>query len=139
MVYKLYKALYGLRQAPRAWNIRLDKELKQLGFCRCPQEPAVYKQVKVNSLLLVGIYVDDLIVTGTREEDISMFKQQMKEIFDMSDLGRLSYYLGIEVQQGKDGIMVRRYYNLLVWEIAIVQSTPWNPNSASLKTYMEQR
>ncbi|KAI3498732.1 hypothetical protein L1887_09191 [Cichorium endivia] len=102
MVYRLNKALYGLRQAPRAWNVRLDKTLKQLGFQRCPQEHAVYKRKKPNSLLIVGVYVDDLIVTGTSEQEVEFFKKQMKQDFDMSDLGELSFYLGIEVQQSKD-------------------------------------
>ncbi|KAJ9561724.1 hypothetical protein OSB04_006884 [Centaurea solstitialis] len=70
MVYKLHKALYGLRQAPRAWNIRLDKALKDLGFQRCPQEQAVYKKQQSKDLLLIGVYVDDLIVTRTSESQI---------------------------------------------------------------------
>lgn len=45
-VYKLSKALYGLRQAPRAWNIRLDKSLTSMGFVKCPQEQAVYKRIQ---------------------------------------------------------------------------------------------
>ncbi|KAJ9560132.1 hypothetical protein OSB04_005292 [Centaurea solstitialis] len=106
MVYKLNKALYGLRQAPRAWNIKLDKTLKELGFQKCPQEQAVYKSQNQKSLLIVGVYVDDLIVTGSSEEGICAFKKQMREVFDMSDLGKLSYYLGLEVQQSKNQISI---------------------------------
>lgn len=106
MVYRLNKALYGLRQAPRAWNDRLDKTLKEMGFKRCPQEYAVYKLHKSNQVLIVGVYVDDLIVTGTNEELVNEFKKRMLNIFDMSDLGILSYYLGIEVHQSKDGITI---------------------------------
>jgi hypothetical protein len=54
--------------------------------------------------LIVGVYVDDLIITGTGKELITAFKTEMKNQFQMSDLGLLSYYLGIEVQQGADGI-----------------------------------
>lgn len=106
MVYRLHKALYGLRQAPRAWNIQLDRSLKRLGFTRCAHEQAVYKVHKPNLILIVGVYVDDLIVTGSSEKGILEFKEKMKTLFDMSDLGLLSYYLGIEVSQGKDGIML---------------------------------
>lgn len=98
-VYRLNKALYGLRQAPRAWNVRLDKTLKELGFVRCPQEQAVYKLQRTEAVLIVGVYVDDLIVTGSSEKQIEVFKQQMSKAFEMSDLGKLSYYLGIEVSQ----------------------------------------
>ncbi|KAI3739706.1 hypothetical protein L2E82_30117 [Cichorium intybus] len=106
MVYKLNKALYGLRQAPRAWNVQLDKSLKDLGFQRCPQEYAVYKLQTPNMVLIVGVYVDDLIVTGTSEDQVVEFKKKMKMVFDMSDLGTLSYYLGIEVQQAKGDILI---------------------------------
>lgn len=99
-VYKLLKALYGLRQAPRAWNAKLDKCLKDLGFKRCLHEQAVYTKSTKESVLIVGVYVDDLLVAGSNIDEINRFKNQMKECFEMSDLGLLSYYLGIEVQQG---------------------------------------
>lgn len=95
-----------MRQAPRAWNTKLDQSLKSLGFTRCVQEQAVYKVHKPNLTLIVGVYVDDLIVTGSSEKGIQVFKDRMKCLFDMSDLGLLSYYLGIEVVQGKDGIIL---------------------------------
>jgi hypothetical protein len=107
-VYKLVKALYGLRQAPRAWNTRLDSTLKQFGFMRCKHEQAVYRKVTSNRLLLVGVYVDDLIVTGGNQDDITAFKRQMEARFEMSDLGLLRYYLGIEVNQGNQGISIKQ-------------------------------
>ena len=93
-VIKLKKALYGLRQAPRAWNARLDEELLKLGFVRNPLEHDVYRRSDKTGLLLVGVYVDDLIITGSSEEIINAFKEMMIS-FSMSDLGLLSYYLGI--------------------------------------------
>jgi hypothetical protein len=98
-VLRLRKALYGLRQAPRAWNSKLDASLTSLGFEKCPLEHALYRKGDSNTFLLVGVYVDDLIITGTSTEDIAEFKSQMHELFKMSDLGLLSYYLGIEVKQ----------------------------------------
>lgn len=98
-VYKLRKALYGLRQAPRAWNQRLDKYLESINFQRCPQEHGVYKKNTSKGILLIGVYVDDLIVTGSNLEEINKFKEQMQTEFSMNDLGKLSYYLGIEVNQ----------------------------------------
>jgi hypothetical protein len=103
-VLRLRKALYGLRQAPRAWNFKLDKELSALGFVRSKLDNAVYKRSSKDSLLIVGVYVDDLIILGPKIEDINQFKAEMKLKFNMSDLGLLSYYLGIEVKQGKGGI-----------------------------------
>jgi hypothetical protein len=75
-----------------------------LGFEQCPQEHAVYKRNTEKESLLVGVYVDDLIVTGTSVSGINQFKEQMKTMFSMSDLGLLNYYLGIEVRQSSDGI-----------------------------------
>jgi hypothetical protein len=103
-VLKLKKALYGLKQAPRARNARLDKELVALGFVRSKLEHAVYRRTGKNSFLIVGVYVDDLVISGPNANDIKQFKSEMKKRFNMSDLGLLSYYLGIEVKQGDGGI-----------------------------------
>ncbi|KAD4385676.1 hypothetical protein E3N88_25845 [Mikania micrantha] len=108
MVYKLSKALYGLRQAPRAWNVKLDKVLKELGFMKCKHEQAVYILHKSDTTLIIGVYVDDIIVTGPDENHVNEFKNKMKLVFEMSDLGQLSYYLGIEVDQQKNGITLKQ-------------------------------
>ncbi|GJZ39769.1 zinc finger, CCHC-type containing protein [Tanacetum coccineum] len=108
MVYKLHKALYGLRQAPRSWNAKLDKVLKELGFRKCAQDQAVYKLQSKNTTLIIGVYVDDIIVTGSSEKQIQEFKVRMNSIFEMSDLGKLNYYLGIEVKQEENGIIIKQ-------------------------------
>nr|GFB97911.1 ribonuclease H-like domain, reverse transcriptase, RNA-dependent DNA polymerase [Tanacetum cinerariifolium] len=76
-VYRLRKALYGLRQAPRAWYTKLDKTLKLLNFKKCALEQAVYTRIDKTSSLLIGVYVDDLIVTGTSKKEIETFKYQI--------------------------------------------------------------
>lgn len=98
-VLKLKKALYGLKQAPWSWNSKLDFELRNLGLRKCEVEHVVYKRGEGRSLLLVGVYVDDLIICGPDSSKITEFKQQMMNLFSMSDLGLLSYYLGMELQQ----------------------------------------
>ena len=108
LVYKLKKALYGLKQAPRAWNIRLNNILKETGFIRCPQEQAVYKRTSRQSTIIIGVYVDDIIVTGSYIKDISSFKREMQGKFEMSDLGPLTYYLGIEVRQTQGKIQLKQ-------------------------------
>ncbi|KAD6795740.1 hypothetical protein E3N88_06636 [Mikania micrantha] len=107
-VYKLAKALYGLKQAPRAWNTKLDGVLKGYGLEKCKLEQAVYTKRAHEGSLIVSIYVDDLIVTGDNLGKIKEFKKQMEEKFEMSDLGLLSYYLGMEVNQNKNGISVKQ-------------------------------
>jgi hypothetical protein len=93
----LRKALYGLRQAPRAWNAKLDSMLKRMGYGQSPHEAAIYRWGNGGNTLLVGVYVDDLVITGTKDAEVAAFKEQMKVTFQMSDLGLLSFYLGIEV------------------------------------------
>ena len=95
---RLCKTLYGLRQAPRAWNAKLDATLGELGFQWCETEHALYTRRRGKEELVVGVYVDDLIITGACTEDINSFKREMAACFQMSDLGALSYYLGIEVR-----------------------------------------
>jgi transposase InsO family protein len=105
-VLRLHKALYGLRQAPRAWNFKLDRTLNSLGFTRSKMEYAVYRRRQGARCIILGVYVDDLIITGTSGQEIESFKSQMKETFRMSDLGLLSYYLGIEVKQMKGEVIL---------------------------------
>jgi hypothetical protein len=103
-VLKLKKALYGLRQAPRAWNAKLDGTLLSFGFQKNEVEYGVYTRGTGEARLIVGVYVDDLIITGCT--GINKFKAEMKKMFSMSDLGLLSYYLGLEVQQLEEGIKI---------------------------------
>jgi hypothetical protein len=102
----LRKALYGLRQAPWVWNAKLNSTLKGMGFGQSPHEAAIYQRGNGRNTLLVGVYVDDLVITGTKDAEVAVFKEEMKATFQMSDLGLLSFYLRIEVHQGDSEIML---------------------------------
>lgn len=106
-VYRLLKALYDLRQAPRASYIKIIKCLEKLGFAKCPFEHVVYIKKEENETMIVEVYVDDLLITGTSVLNIINFKRQMANELDMSDLGKLTYYLGMEVIQ-EDGFLKLR-------------------------------
>lgn len=106
-VYRLRKALYGLKQAPRAWYSKIDSFFHENGFCRSENEPTLYlKQHDKGDFLVVCLYVDDMIYMGTSESLITEFKSSMMRNFEMTDLGLLKYFLGLEVMQSKDGIFV---------------------------------
>jgi hypothetical protein len=105
-VYRLHKAPYGLRQAPRSWNSKLDTVLHDLGFTKCKTEHGLYTRVKNRVRLIVGVYVGDLVTLGECVKEVNLFKGEMGHVFQMSDLGPLSYYLGIEVKQGTHDIGV---------------------------------
>jgi hypothetical protein len=104
----LRKARYGLRQAPRAWNAKLDSTLKRMSFMPSPHEAAIYRRGNGENALLVGVYVDDLVITGAKDAEVAAFKEEMKATFQMSDLEHLSIYLGIEVHQSDSGITLRQ-------------------------------
>jgi hypothetical protein len=93
-----------VHQAPRAWNLKLDEKLNMLGFINCNADHAIYCRGGKGERLIVGVYVDDLVITGSNNKSIQKFKQEMSAVFRMSDLGLLTYYLGIEVKQSDDGI-----------------------------------
>ena len=103
-VLRLRKALYGLKQAPRAWNYKLDDTLRSMGFTKSVNDQAVYTSSFREDRILVGVYVDDLIITGSNTQRIEEFKSSMKTKFEMTDFGLLNSYLGIEVIQGKSDI-----------------------------------
>lgn len=109
LVYRLRKALYGLKQAPRAWYARIDSYLVSLGFERSASEPTLYvKRNGAETQLIVSLYVDDLLVTGGDKLMMADFKARMKEMFEMSDLGLMTYFLGMEVNQVEGGIFLKQ-------------------------------
>jgi hypothetical protein len=103
-VLKLKKALYRLHQAPRAWNVKLDDTLLSLGFRRTPSEHAIYVRQNSNVQLIVGVYVNNVIITASDRNNIRLFKEEIAAAFKMSDLGLLHYYLNIEVKESTGGI-----------------------------------
>ncbi|MCI15187.1 copia-type polyprotein, partial [Trifolium medium] len=100
MVYKLKKALYGLKQAPRAWYSKIDSYFAAENFEKCPYEHTLFVKYGVkNEILVVSLYVDDLIYTGNDQGLMDEFKSSMKKKFAMTDLGKMRYFLGVEVNQ----------------------------------------
>jgi hypothetical protein len=80
-VLLLHKALYGLWQIPRAWNAKLDSTLKGMGFGQTPHEAAIYQWGNGGNAMLVGVYVDDLVITGTKDAEVAAFKEDMNATF----------------------------------------------------------
>ncbi|GJR82238.1 putative ribonuclease H-like domain-containing protein [Tanacetum coccineum] len=105
-VYKVEKALYGLHQAPRAWYDTLSTYLLENGF----QRGTIYKTLfikKVKSdILLVQVYVDDIIFGSTKKELCTEFEKLMHKKFQMSSMGELTFFLGLQVTQKDDGIFI---------------------------------
>jgi hypothetical protein len=97
-VYLLKKALYGLKQAPRAWYSKIDEHLSSLGSQKSMSEATLYVKCKGDNLLIVSLYVDDLLITGGNAKLVEEFKREMMKIFEMTDLGLMTYFLGMEIK-----------------------------------------
>ncbi|GKA28926.1 putative ribonuclease H-like domain-containing protein [Tanacetum coccineum] len=105
-VYKVEKALYGLHQAPRAWYETLLTYLLDNGFQRGKIDKTLFIKRHKGDILLVQVYVDDIIFGSTKKELCNAFEKLMHEKFQMSFMGELTFFLGLQVQQKKDGIFI---------------------------------
>ena len=111
-VYKLKKALYGLRQSPRAWYSRINSYSEKDDFQKCSQEHTLYLKIDSSGkFMVISLFVDDLIFTGNDLEMLNTFKASMKKEFYMTNFGDMHHFLGIEVNQYQRGIFIsqRRY------------------------------
>ena len=126
-VYKLRKSLYGLKQAPRPWYNYIDNYFNECGFKRSKSEPTLYVKHQGNAdLLIVALYVDHLILTGSNVEMIEEFKKDIVNKYEMSDMGLLHYFLGIEVYQDKEEVFIsqRFYAEKILRKFRMVVATP---------------
>ncbi|GJR13594.1 putative ribonuclease H-like domain-containing protein [Tanacetum coccineum] len=105
-VYNVVKALYGLHQAPRAWYETLANYLLGNGFNRGKIDQTLFIKKQKGDILLVHVYVDDIIFGSTNKELCTGFEKLMKDKFQMSSMGELSFFLGLQVQQKEDGIFI---------------------------------
>jgi hypothetical protein len=107
-VYKLSKDLYGLKQAPRAWYARLKMFLLKHGYVMKSVDKTLFTLNHGTDFLLVQIYVDDIIFDGSSHTLVSRFQEMMESEFQMSMMGELTFLLGIQVKQTKQGTFVHQ-------------------------------
>ncbi|GJU06736.1 putative ribonuclease H-like domain-containing protein [Tanacetum coccineum] len=105
-VYKVEKALYGLHQAPRAWYETLANYLLRNRFQRGKINQTLFIKRQKGHILLVQIYVDDIIFRSTLKELCDEFEKLMKDKFQMSSMGELTFFLRLQIQQKKKGIII---------------------------------
>ena len=105
-VCKLKKALYGLKQAPRAWYARLDHYLQQQGFKKGVAGSNLYIKTDEDKLLVTLVYVNDLIFASNNDEMSHEFSQNMSKEFEISMIGELSHFLGLQVSQTTTGMFI---------------------------------
>jgi len=105
-VYKLKKALYGLKQAPMAWYERLIEFLVNQGYRKGGSDKILFLKDDNRRLMMTHIYVDDIVFDGMSNEMVQHFFQQMQSKFEMSLVGELAYFLGLQVKQMEDTIFI---------------------------------
>jgi hypothetical protein len=127
-VYKLDKALYGLHQAPRAWYETLSTHLLENGFERGQIDSTLFIKRKKEDFLLVQVYVDDIIFGSSDEKMCQEFELVMKSRFEMSAMGELSYFLGLQVEQKKNGMFIHqtKYVYDILSRFKMEDSTPYS-------------
>ncbi|KAM0964504.1 hypothetical protein ACFX2C_020549 [Malus domestica] len=92
-VCKLIKSLYGLKQAPRAWNSKFTSYLPSLGFTTSLSDTSLFVKVDKGDIVLLLLYVDDIILTGSNPTTVQAAISDLAKVFDLKDMGRLSYFL----------------------------------------------
>nr|GEW28129.1 copia protein [Tanacetum cinerariifolium] len=107
-VYKLKKALYGVKQSPRAWYDMLSSFLLSQDFSKGLVDPTLFIRRNGTELLLVQIYVDDIIFAASTLELCNLFANLMCSKFKMSMMGKISYFLGLQISQSPRGIFINQ-------------------------------
>ncbi|KAG7536929.1 GAG-pre-integrase domain [Arabidopsis suecica] len=112
-VLKLKKAIYGLKQSPRAWYHKLSTTLLGRGFKKSEADHTLFTLPSQEGIVVILVYVDDIIISGNDKVGIQDTKDFLKSTFDIKDLGELKYFLGIEVCRSKEGLFLsQRKYTL---------------------------
>ncbi|WVZ70885.1 hypothetical protein U9M48_019514 [Paspalum notatum var. saurae] len=125
-VFKLQKALYGLKQVPRAWYERLKKFLVDQGFQMGSVDKTLFLLKRGKDLLIVQIYVNDIIFGGSSHALCSKFSEQMSKEFEMSMMGELQFFLGLQIRQTPQGTFVHqsKYTRDLLQKFEMADASP---------------
>jgi hypothetical protein len=107
-VYKLRKALYELKQAPRAWYGRLRGFLFSKGFEMCKVDKTLFLLRQGNDILIVQVYVDDIVLGGLSHSLVARFAEDMSKKFGISMMAELQFFLGFQIKQVKEGTFLHQ-------------------------------
>jgi transposase InsO family protein len=133
-VCHLKKSIYGLKQSPRAWFDKFSKAVVSHGMTRSQADHSVFFKKKRTGIVILVVYVDDIVITGSDKEGIQILINHLSSSFLTKDLGKLRYFLGIEVARSKAGISLsqRKYTLDILQDTGYLGSkpvsTPMEPN-----------
>jgi hypothetical protein len=114
-VLRLRKALYGLKQAPRAWYQLMTSVLLHFGFTKCVSDPCIYFYKVGTDMIIVGVYVDDILIAGNSRVLINEVKRYIEEHFQIKDLGPVKTMLGINISHNiADGLLTMDQSKMII-------------------------
>ena len=112
-VCSLRKSLYGLKQSPRAWFGKFNQKVETFGMQKSKSDHSVFYKNSRSGIILLVVYVDDIVITGSDSKGILSLKSFLHNQFHTKDLGMLKYFLGVKVMKSKQGILLsQRQYEL---------------------------
>lgn len=125
-VCRLKKSLYGLRQAPRCWYAKLTNALLRFGFSHDYADQSLFSKVRGSICIHILVYVDDFIIACNDTQALQDFKDYLHKCFRMKDLGKLKYFLGLEVARSNSGFYLsqRKYALDIIAETGLLASKP---------------
>lgn len=100
---KMVKSLYGLKQAPRTWNSKFTSYLPYLGFTSSMSDTSLFVKNDQDDVIILLLYVGDIILTGSNVSKIQSVVHDLAEVFDLKDMGKLIYFLGLHIHYQEDG------------------------------------
>lgn len=125
-VYRRKKALYGRKKSPRAWSNRYCKVIISFSYQQSNVDHTLFIRHQTGKLTLLIVYVDDIVMTGDDKKEMARQKKLLAEEFEIKDLGKLQYFLGIEVVRSKVEVSIsqRKYFLDLLKEVGITGCRP---------------
>ena len=112
-VCHLRRSLYGLKKASRQWNLEFCSKLTQFGFTQSAHDHCLFIKRSSNSFLALLVYVDDVLITGTNEDDILQVKRFLHSVFSIKDLDYAKYFLGLEIACSPKGMFLQQHKYVL--------------------------
>jgi len=96
-ICKLKRSIYGFKQASRQWNVKFHQAILKDGFTMMEKDHCIYLKCSNNSFIILSLYVDDILITGNSKEMINTTKKWLSSNFNMKDMGKVSYVLGVKI------------------------------------------
>lgn len=125
-VCHLKKAIYGLKQSPKAWFDKFSNVLGNIGFKQCKSDHSVFVRHRTSGIVILIVYVDDILISGGDVQGIDETKTYLQQHFVIKDMGRPKYFLGIEIAHSKSGVSLcqQKYAIDLLKETGLLGTKP---------------